>query len=689
MHKEQELKLKTSYIASGERLLHREKEEDLFSRLHLAISQAQGWLFRAQDSSGFWVGELEGDTILESEYLLLLKFLGLENTVTGKEKFKKIANYLKQKQLPCGGWNIYPGGPPEVSASVKAYFALKLAGISPQEPCMQRAKNVICELGGVTKTNSFTKIYLSIFGQYDWNFVPSIPPEIILLPSWSYFNIYAISAWSRTILVPLSVIWAYKPVCQIPEWANINELFVGGRKKAKLGMSWDNNIVSWKNFFLIIDNCLKLLEKFPLKPLRRIAVSKAFEWVVERFEGSSGLGAIFPPMLNAVMALRCLGYSLNHPLVVTAMNELEKLEIEEEDTLRLQPCFSPVWDTALGIVALSESGVDTHDPCILKAGKWLVKKSVKKAGDWKVLNPKVEPGGWYFEFENEFYPDIDDTAMVLLALSRVHLPEENKKQKAVRNGLNWLLSLQCKNGGWAAFDRDNNKEIFCHIPFADHNAMLDPASADVTGRVLEMLSAYGFDAKNGEVKKAIQFLRSIQESDGSWYGRWGVNYIYGTWQVLKGLQCVGEDMSLECCQKAARWLRSVQNADGGWGESCLSYDDVRQKAKGQSTPSQTAWALMGLFASGDFESLTVRRGIEYLLKTQKNDGTWSEEQFTGTGFPRVFYLKYHCYRNYFPLFALGMYLRIKGARSRVFYDLHKNSSSVARKKELFEKGIRV
>lgn len=670
MHKrEQDIKVKVAMPRHNDRLTLREREEDLFSRLQHSIRAAQKWLLNMQHEDGYWVAELEGDTILESEYALLYIFLGLEKTASGRQKIKKLANHIRSKQLSDGGWGIYPGAPKEISVSVKAYFVLKLAGFSASLPFMQKARQAILEMGGVIKTNSFTKIYLSIFGQYDWNYVPAIPPEIILMPNWFYFNIYAISAWSRTILVPLSIIWAYRPVCSVPKSANIDELFVGGREHSKLGMPYSSKIVSWRNFFLGIDTCLKLIEKSSFRPLRSMALAKAFEWIVARFEKSDGLGAIFPPMVNAVMALSCLGYGSTHPLVATAINELEALEIEEEDTLRIQPCLSPVWDTALGMVALSESGLDAHNSDLVRAGEWLVEKSVTQPGDWKILNPKLEPGGWYFEFENEFYPDIDDTAIVLLALSRVYLSDDLHKQKAVRAGLNWLLGMQCKNGGWAAFDRDNNREIFCHVPFADHNAMLDPASADITGRVLEMLAAYGYDMRNAPAWKAVQFLRSSQEPDGSWYGRWGVNYIYGTWQVLKGLRCIGEDMSEEYCQKAARWLRSVQNADGGWGESCHSYDDISLKARGQSTASQTAWALMGLFASGDSESLTVRRGVEYLLRTQKNDGAWDEDLFTGTGFPRVFYLKYHYYKNYFPIFALGMYLRMKGARSRVFHEL--------------------
>jgi squalene-hopene/tetraprenyl-beta-curcumene cyclase len=611
-----------------------------------AAERAQNWLLAQQAEEGYWVGELEGDSILESEYILLLVFLGYKKHL---KKIKALARYVLEKQEPHGGWSIYPGGPPDLSASVKAYFALKLAGYDPSLPFMEKARNLILSLGGVDKANSFTKIYLAVLGQYPWEKCPAIWPEIILFPKWFYFNIYAMSSWSRTIVVPLSIIYAFKPVVNPP--VNIKELFVSGMKRH--GEKWNRNPFTWRNSFLAVDKVLKLLERFPWNPLRQLALKKAEEWMFDHFRKSDGLGAIFPPMVNAVMALKVLGYPESHPAFKEAMRQLQGLEIMENGVLRMQPCVSPVWDTALSITALHESGVPSDDPAIINAAKWLLSKEVTEEGDWKVYNPKLPVGGWAFEFNNEFYPDVDDSSMVLIALSRVHLPE---KKGAVSRAIKWILGMQGKDGGWAAFDRDNNHQILTHVPFADHNAMLDPSCPDITGRTLEALAAYGYTMVSPCVKRAIQYLKRVQEPEGCWYGRWGVNYIYGTWQVLKGLSCIGEDMKAPYVQKAVQWLYSVQNPDGGWGESCHSYDDPNAKAKGTSTASQTAWALMGLMAAGDYESPAFLRGLRWLLSRQNEQGTWEEAQFTGTGFPKVFYLRYHLYRHYFPLFAFGIFL---------------------------------
>lgn len=613
-----------------------------------ATERAQHRLLEQQADDGYWLGELEGDTILESEYVLLLAFLGLEKN---KGKVQALARYILQKQEEHGGWGIYPGGPPDISASIKAYFALKLAGYSMDEPFMAKARELIRSLGGVDRANSFTKIYLAVLDQYPWSKCPAILPEIILFPTWFYFNIYAMSAWSRTIVVPLSLVWAYKPVIAVP--CDISELYAAptvlDREK------WDRKVFSWKNFFLSVDKVIKALEKLPIKPLRKIAVAKAEKWICDRFQRSDGLGAIFPPMVNAVIALKVLGYPPDHPLFLEAVLQLEALEIEEGETIRIQPCLSPVWDTALAVASLHESGISDTDPSLQQAGEWLVSKEIKEQGaDWRVTNPRLPVGGWAFEFNNEFYPDVDDSAMVLIALARLNLPE---KKGAVARGLGWLLGLQGKDGGWAAFDRDNNHEVYTQVPFADHNAMLDPSCPDITGRVLEVLSAYGYTVESSCVQGAVEYLKNAQEREGGWYGRWGVNYIYGTWQVLKGLSCIGEDLNAPYVQRAAQWLRSVQNPDGGWGESCRSYEDPAHRGKGTSTPSQTAWGLMGLMAVGDFESLCFVRGLRWLLEHQGFDGSWEETAFTGTGFPKVFYLRYHLYRHYFPLFAFGMYLR--------------------------------
>ncbi len=537
---------------------------------------------------------------------------------------------------------------------------------------MLKARDAILRLGGVERVNSFTKIYLSFLNQLDWNKIPAIPPEVILLPRFFYFNIYEISYWSRAILIPLSILYAKKPHRFVKTDFNIRELFAsehGDPRSTNIaacpahGKSKKTGLVSWRNFFLLADRFLKLLEKAPVKPLRGIALKKAVEWMVSRSEHSDGLGAIFPSMVNCVMAMRCLGYDETHPVVAMTVKKLEELELEEDGKIRLQPCLSPVWDTVLAVNALRESGLAKETPELVDAGRWILSKEVRKAGDWEIRKRGVEVGGWYFQFANEFYPDIDDTAAVLLALDRLDPSKVPGLEASISRGLSWILSLQNKNGGWAAFDADVEREPLTHVPYADHNAMLDPACADITGRVLESICRFTsvrHDPRVEEsVRKAVEFLKAHQEDDGSWYGRWGVNYVYGTWQALKGLVASGEDPKAPYIQKAVVWLKSAQHSDGGWGESCATYPNPTLKGKGPSTASQTAWAVMGLCAAGETESDAAERGIDFLLDTQEPDGSWSEDEWTGTGFPEVFYLKYHYYRIYFPLFALGYYKNLR------------------------------
>ena len=630
------------------------KIEDLARRVTAAIDGARSWLFSQQHEDGYWCGELEADTTLESDYILVHTLLGTGN----QERLRKCANYILRHQNEDGGWPIYNGGPSNISASVKAYFSLKLAGYKPDHPALEKARKKILELGGVTKVNTFTKIYLCFLGQYDYDAVPAIPPEIVLFPNWFWFNIYEISSWSRAILVPLSIVYAKKPFKKIPDEMRIDELFVGGRDKSRMRLEWSKKLVSWRNFFLVLDRLVHWFEAVHIRPLRSIALKKAEKWMLERFEMSDGLGAIYPAMLNAIIALRCLGYSLDDPQMIRALDEFEKLGIEDEDTFRMQPCMSPVWDTAYAMFALGEAGVPKTDPRMVKAADWTLQKQVRNPGDWMVNNKKGKPAGWYFEFNNEFYPDVDDTAMVALGLSKVEHPNGRYQVESVERAIDWILSMQCKNGGFASFDKDNDRMVFQHIPFADHNAMLDPPTVDITGRILEMFATYGYDKNHRAVKKALKFIRDEQEPDGSWFGRWGVNYIYGTALVLRGLEAIGIDHHEPYVQQAAEWLRMVQNPDGGWGETCGSYDDPTTRGVGPSTLSQTAWAVMGLLAANDTRSESVAKGIAYILKTQKKDGSWDEAWYTGTGFPRVFYLMYHLYRQYFPLIALTTYKKV-------------------------------
>lgn len=632
-----------------------------------AVRRSQSWfLSRQHPREGYWVAELEADTTLTSEYLMLRRFLGLVDP----ERERKAVRYLRTMQLPDGGWPIYYGGPCEISASVKAYFALKLSGVSADEPFMVRAKDAIRARGGVVAANVFTKITLALFGQYDWRGVPSMPPEIMLLPKRFYFSVYALSYWSRAVLIPLLIVFMHRPVCRIPREQGTDELFVQPREQVAFNkvppFKKDDAWFTWRNFFITLDQGLKLYDRMPIRVLRDAAVRKAAEWMLAHVKGSGGLGAIYPAMANSVVAMRCLGYDVDHPSVVKALREIEALEVydvardgqEPVETLHLQPCFSPVWDTALLMNALVESGMPQHHPALQKAAAWLCSRQATAVGDWKVSSPQAEPGGWYFQFENELYPDVDDSAVVLMALAKLRL-SDRETQQAIARGYRWVMAMQGSDGGWGAYDKDNNRMVFNLIPFADHRALLDPSTADLAGRCLELLGTLGYDRTHPAAGPALEFLRREQEADGSWFGRWGVNYIYGTWSVLAGLQAIGEDMSAPYIRRAVSWLESKQNPDGGWGESCLSYAEPATAGQGGSTPSQTAWALIALFSAGATDSISVVRGVNYLLRQQREDGSWEEVRHTGTGFPRVFYLRYHWYAQYFPLWALALYRNMR------------------------------
>ena len=641
------------------------------SEVEAAAARARDYIFSQQHPEGYWCGELEADAMLEADYIFLHVLLG-----TGDEaRMRRALTEMLRYQNEDGGWSIWAGGPSNISLSVKCYFACKLMGMSPDDPIVAKAREWILAHGGVVECNTFTKIYLCFLGQYEYDAVPAVPPEIVLFPKWFYFNIYEISSWSRAILVPLSIAYAKKMFKKIPPEHGIDELFVGGRENANLHLRWDKkNRISWRNFFLFTDRMTHWFERIHIRPLRALALKTAEKWMLERFEMSDGLGAIYPAMLNAIVALRCLGYSLDDPQVIRAMDEFEKLGIDEpngtaaypEPTFRMQPCVSPVWDTAQAVYVLGEAGVPKNDLRLLKAADWMLSKEVRNKGDWAVKVRGTQPGGWYFEFNNEFYPDVDDSGQVLLALNRVENPRERYQYEVAQRAIDWIFAMQCKSGGWASFDRDNTKMIFQYIPFADHNAMLDPPTVDITGRILEMLATYGYTRKDKRVEKAVKFIFREQEPDGSWFGRWGVNYLYGTFLVLRGLDAVGVWNHEPQIQQAAEWIRSVQNPDGGWGETCGSYDDPITRGVGPSTPSQTAWGLLGLLAAGDTRSDSVAKGIKWLLARQRGDGSWDESLgegktrqaiYTGTGFPRVFYLAYHLYRDYFPLLALTNYKR--------------------------------
>ncbi|WP_406695424.1 squalene--hopene cyclase [Singulisphaera sp. Ch08] len=614
-----------------------------------AVDSTSRWLIDGQKPEGFWVGELEGDTILESEYVLLMAFIGRG----AEEVCVKACRYLRDLQLPGGGWAIYPGGPPDISASVKAYFALKIVGVPVNDPAMIRARECILEAGGAQGCNSFTRFYLALLGQIGYGDCPSVPPEMMLVPSRLGFSLAAMSAWTRTIVVPLSIMSAFKPVRRLAPEQGIAELF---RTDLPLHPARrTKQLVSWTNVFLGLDRVFKWADRTLPLSWRRPGIRAAHRWMLDHFENSDGLGAIFPPMIYTVVALHCLGYEPDSAEVQWAHRQLDDLLIEEDGKVRVQPCVSPVWDTAIAAIALADAKVPDYHPALLRAGRWLLEKEVRVAGDWQVRRPGVEPSGWHFQFHNERYPDIDDTAMVILALQRTALAKTPEAKAATDRGVKWLLSMQNRDGGWAAFDVDIDNEVLTKVPFADHNAMLDPSCADITARILECLGALGYRNDHPAVARALDYLWKTQEPQGCWYGRWGVNYIYGTWQVLQGLKALDFPMDHPALQKAADWLESVQQADGGWGESCQSYDDPSWMGRGEPTASQTAWALLGLVSAGRGRGEAATRGAEYLRTTQRPDGTWDEGPYTGTGFPRVFYLKYHLYRIYFPLMAISRY----------------------------------
>jgi len=646
------------------------------AEVRAGIERSKDYILSKQHPDGYWCGELEADSMLEADYIFLHTLL--ESGDPGR--LKRALTEMLRYQNEDGSWSLYPGGPGNISLSVKCYSSAKLMGIPADDARLTKAREWILAHGGVVATNTFTKVYLCALGEYDYDAVPAIPPEIVLFPNWFYFNIYEISSWSRSILVPLAIIYAKKPFKKIAPEHGIDELFVGGRAGAKLRLRMDRkSIISWRNFFLILDRLLHFSEAVHLRPLRKLALKHAEKWMLERLEMTDGLGAIYPAMLNAIVALRCLGYSEDDPQVIRARDEFEKLGIEQpptadmpEPTFRMQPAVSPVWDTAQAVYALGEAGVSRTDSRMLKAVDWMLSKEVRHKGDWAVKVPNTDPGGWYFEYNNEFYPDTDDTAQVLLALNKVDNPRERYQHEVAQRAIAWEFAMQCRNGGWGSFDKDNTKMIFQYIPFADHNAMLDPPTVDITGRILEMLATYGYTQEDSRVKKAIKFIRSEQESDGSWFGRWGVNYIYGTFLVLRGLDAIGFDHNEPEVLSAAEWIRMVQNPDGGWGETCGSYDDPNTRGVGPSTPSQTAWAMLGLLAAGDDRSDSVAKGVRWLLTRQLPDGSWDERTgegaarqalYTGTGFPRVFYLSYNLYRQYFPLLALTSYSKAMELKS--------------------------
>ncbi len=635
-----------------------ERQGSLVRAIATAVKRAAANLEAQQDAQGCWCAELTADTTLESDYILLQLWMhppvnGVWNPPT-VALVKKAAQSILARQLPDGGFNIYQQGPTEISATVKAYTALRLAGLGVDDPRLARARECILARGGIQAANSYVKINLSLFDLYPREHVPTIPPEMMLLGQM----IYQVSSWTRAIAVSLSIVHSHNPRRPVPEGFSLEELFLPGVSPA---FGRDAEWFTWRNVFLRIDRFLKFWERNGPRSIRQRALRAAERWMIEHCQDADGLGAIYPPMMYTIMALDVLGYAEDHSARQEAVRQFDRLMVDDgRRPLFFQPCFSPVWDTSIGMFALGESGAAPQ--AVSRAANWLLEREIRQKGDWSVKLPKTEPSGWAFEFTNAHYPDIDDTAMVLLGLSRAQASDAPAQRATERRALQWILDMQSSDGGWAAFDKDNNWEFLSNVPFADHNAMLDPTCADITGRVLESLGAFGLDRSHPQVRRGVDYLVRTQQADGSWYGRWGVAYIYGTCFALRGLRAAGENDREVHVLRAGEWLRAIQNADGGWGESCASYDNGAFTPV-KSTPSQTAWAVLGLMAGGDTNSLSLHQGIEYLLETQRPDGGWNEALATGTGFPKVFYLTYHLYRLYFPLLALAEFAKLNESRT--------------------------
>ncbi len=638
-----------------------------------AIQASQNWILSQQYDEGYWWSELESNVTMAAEVVLLHKIWGTDKT----RPLHNVEAYLRREQRDHGGWELFYGDGGHLSNSVEAYMALRLLGVPADDPALVKARAFILRQGGITKCRVFTKLHLALIGCYDWRGVPSIPPWIMLLPQ--SFPIYEMSSWARGSTVPLLIVFDQKPVFFTDPAITLDELYVEGRENASAEFPKSGG---WGDIFLTLDQVFKFAEQWNLVPFREEGLKAAEKWVLERQEETGDWGGIIPAMLNSLLALRCLGYDAHDPLVERGMAAVDRFAVETDATYHVQPCVSPVWDTAWCIRALRDSGLPADHPELIKAGEWIIEHQIIDYGDWAVKNKQGRPGAWAFEFVNRWYPDLDDSATVVMALSQLDLPNQALQQGAIARAVDWIATMQCTPGGWGAFDINNDQAWLNELPYADLKAMIDPNTADVTARVVEMVG-YLQDSPLACIEptkpyanipsliptsdvdypprlaRALDYLTREQEADGSWFGRWGVNYIYGTSGVLSALALAAPKTHRTQIERGVAWLVSCQNADGGWGETCFSYNDPKFKGQGDSTASQTAWALIGLLdaakAIGNPETQAIERGIQYLIDTQLPDGRWDEAYFTGTGFPCHFYLKYHMYQQYFSLIALGRY----------------------------------
>lgn len=620
-------------------------------RIDCVIDEVSSALTGSQADDGHWAYELEADATIPAEYILLNHFLG---EIDGKTE-AKLANYLRSIQGEHGGWPLYHDGDFDMSASVKAYYALKMTGDDANAPHMKRTRQAILAHGGASKCNIFTRIMLALFGQVPWRATPVLRVEALLLPKWAPFHINKVSYWSRTVMVPLLVLAALKPRARNPRDVHIPELFVTLPEKEKNYMV--NPTGDWIGAAMLgLDRLARVLEPLVPRYFQRKGIARAISFITERLNGEDGLGGIFPAMANAVMAFDALGYDHTHTGFATARKAVDKLLVFRNGKGYCQPCLSPLWDTCLASHAMMEAGYRPDGPVVSRALEWMRGRQILDVlGDWAFNRGHVRPGGWAFQYWNDHYPDVDDTAVVVMAM---HRADPERYREAIKRGAEWVVGMQSRNGGWGAFDADNDHDILQHIPFADHGALLDPPTADVTARCISMLAQLGYGSDHPVVSRAMAFLMENQEADGSWFGRWGNNYVYGTWSVLCALRAADVDLQSPPVRRAVEWLKSSQWENGGWGEDCASYWQHRRDEVKETTPSQTAWAILGLLAAGEVESDAVERGIEYLIDAPRTDGKWDEEYFNAVGFPRIFYLRYHGYSAYFPLWALARYRRL-------------------------------
>ncbi len=633
----------------------------LAEQLDGAIGRAQRALLDLQHPDGYWQAPLEANVGMDAQYVVFNRFMGRRPEAAER----RLVEHMLATQSEDGSWPLYRGGPGHLSTTIEAYFALKLAGHSAGEPALRRARDFILAGGGLAKAGVFTRAYLAYFGQFPWSGLPAMPVELVLLPPWFPIDIYSMSSWARETVVPLTVLMALRPSIPLDPALGVGELWSSPSSPQDLRVAPSREWLSWRNLFLALDRALHLLGRSPWKPLRQRALARAQRWILERQDRNGGWGGIQPPMLNCVMALRALGFADEHPAIAQGIAAIDDFLIESDGHLLFQPCVSPTWDTALAAKALLETDLREDHPSLVRAADWLMRNQITVPGDWSVRNPDLDPGGWAFEFANDFYPDVDDSAVILMVLRRIAFPDAERKMRAIARGTSWTLGMQSRNGGYAAFDTDNDAEILNRIPFADMEAMIDPPTEDLTGRVLELMGRSGFDLGFGRARRAREFLLRTQRSDGSWWGRWGINFIYGTWSALEGLRAIGDPPEAPHVRRAVAWLESHQNPDGGFGEEVRSYDDERLAGRGESTPSQTAWAMLGLLAARPSPSEAVLRAARHLIETQGPDGRWREDRFTGTGFPRHFYLRYCMYAHYFPLAALGrLRARLTGTADR-------------------------